>query len=104
MQQSLRKGMSMLAAVAASFLQVSPAFANDGNGPSGKPGRVTSVSLANPKVVGVSAPNILSPELNETIAAQGSSKTSVEKPVLHFPTPNSPTALSIAFFPITPLI
>jgi hypothetical protein len=74
MQQSLRKRMSMLAAVAASFLQVSPAFANDGNGPSGKPGRVTSVSLANPKVVGVSAPNILSPELNETIAAQGSWK------------------------------
>jgi hypothetical protein len=74
MQQSVRKGMSLLAAAAISFLPVASAYADEGNGPNGKPGRVTSVSSANPKAVGVPAPNILSPELIETIVAQGSFK------------------------------
>jgi hypothetical protein len=73
MHQNVRKGMSLLAA-AASFLPVAPAYADEGHGPNGKPGRVTSVSSANQKAVGVPAPNILSPELIETIVAEGSFK------------------------------
>jgi hypothetical protein len=71
MLQSLRKGVSILAAAAVSFLPATSAFADEGNGPNGKPGRVSSVSSANPKAVGVPAPNILSPELIEAIVAQG---------------------------------
>jgi len=74
MHHSLRKGMSLLAAAAVSFLPAAPAFADEGNGPNGKPGRVTAVGSANTRAVGVPAPNILSPELIETIAAQGSFK------------------------------
>ena len=74
MHQSVRKGMSLLAAVAVSFLPVASAYADEGNGPNGKPGWVTSVSSANPKAAGVSAPNVLSPELIATIVAQGSNQ------------------------------
>src|SRR5215813_15588476 len=74
MHQSLRKGMSLLAASALSLLPLSSALADNGNGPNGKLGRVTAVAAANPKTVGVPAPNILSPELIETIVAQGSFK------------------------------
>src|SRR5215470_2173290 len=74
MQQSLRKGMSLLAAAAVSFLPAAPAFSDEGNGPNGKSGRVSAVTSANPKALGVPAPNILSPELIETIVAQGSFK------------------------------
>jgi hypothetical protein len=72
MHQSIRKGMSLLAAVC--FLPVASGYADEGHGPNGKPGRVTSVSSANPKAVGVSAPNILSPELVAALVAQGSDK------------------------------
>jgi len=74
MHQSVRKGMSLLAAAAVSFLPVASAYADEGNGPNGKPGRVSSVSSANPKAIGVPAPNILSQELIGTILAQGSFK------------------------------
>jgi len=74
MHQSFRKGMSLLAAAAVSLLPAAPAFADDHNGPNGQPGRVTAVTSANPKAVGVPAPNILSPELIATIVAQGSWK------------------------------
>ena len=72
MHQSVRKGMSLLAAATIGFLPVASAYADEGNGQNGKPGRVTSVSAANPKAVGAPAPNILSPELLGTIVAQGS--------------------------------
>src|SRR5215831_7351567 len=72
MHDSFRKGISLLAAAAVSLLPAAQAFADEGNGHNGKPGRVTSVASANPKTVGVPAPNILSPELIETIVAQGS--------------------------------
>ena len=72
MHQSVRKGTSLLAAVAVSFLPAASAYADEGNGPNGKPGRVASVSSANPKAAGVSAPNVLSPELIAAIVAQGS--------------------------------
>src|SRR5262245_29164659 len=74
MHQRLRKGVSLLAASALSLLPLSSALADNGNGPNGNPGRVTAVAAANPKTVGVPAPNILSPELIETIVAQGSFK------------------------------
>src|SRR5215813_1277439 len=74
MHHYFRKGISLLAAAAVSFLPAAPAFADEGDGHNGKPGRVTSVASANPKAVGVPAPNILSPELGETIVAQGSFK------------------------------
>src|SRR6476660_2491316 len=74
MHNSLRKGMSMLAAAAVGLLPLSPVFANEGNGPNGKPTRVTPVAAANPKSVGVPVPNVLSPELIEAMVAQGSSK------------------------------
>ena len=70
MHESLRKGMSILAAAALSFLPSAPASPTTAT-PNGKSGRVTTVSSANTKAVGVSAPNILSPELIETIVAQG---------------------------------
>ena len=59
MHQSVRKGMSLLAAAAVSFLPVASAYADEGHGPNGKPGRVTSVSAPNSKAVGVPAPNVL---------------------------------------------
>src|SRR5215471_8655700 len=74
MHHYFRKGISLLAAAAVSFLPAAPAFADVGDGHHGKPGRVTSVASANPKAVGAPAPNILSPELIETIVAQGSFK------------------------------
>src|SRR5215813_14701148 len=74
MHHYFRKGISLLAAAAVSFLPAAPAFADEGDGHNGKPGRVTSVASANPKAVGAPAPNILSPELVETIVAQGSFK------------------------------
>src|SRR5215813_274310 len=74
MHNSLRKGMSLLAATAVIFLPAAPAFADEGNGPNGKPGRVTSVASANPKAVGAPAPNIFAQELAGTIVAQGSFK------------------------------
>jgi hypothetical protein len=61
MHQSVRKGMSLLATAAVCFLPVASSYADEGHGPNGKPGRVTSVSSANPKAVGVSAPNIFLP-------------------------------------------
>jgi hypothetical protein len=74
MHTRFRKTMAALAAAAISALPAAPAFADEGNGPNGKPGRVTSVASANPKSVGVPAPNVLSPELIEAIVAQGSWK------------------------------
>jgi hypothetical protein len=72
MHQSVRKGMSLLAVAAVSFLPVASGYADEGHGPNGKSGRVTSVSAPNSKAVGVPAPNVLSPELIETIVAEGS--------------------------------
>jgi hypothetical protein len=74
MQSRVRKTMAVLAAAAVSVLPAAPAFANEGNGPNGKPGAVTPVASANPKAVGVPAPNVFSPELIATIVAQGSWK------------------------------
>lgn len=66
--------MSTLAAAAITALPAAPAFANEGNGPNGEPGRVTNVASANTKSVGVPAPNVLSPELIATLLAQGATK------------------------------
>jgi hypothetical protein len=74
MHRSLTKALAVLAAAAISALPAGPAFANEGNGPNGQPGRVTSVPAANPKSVGIPAPNVLSPELIESVVAQGSWK------------------------------
>src|SRR5436190_526711 len=71
MQSRFSKVMSVLAAAAISVLPAAPTFADEGHGPKGKPGAVTPVA-ANPKSVGVPAPNVLSPELIEAIVAQGS--------------------------------
>ena len=73
MHQSVRKGMSVLAAAAVGFFPV-VSYADEDHGLNGKPGRVSSVSAANPKAVGVSVPNVLSPELIATIVAQGSNQ------------------------------
>lgn len=74
MHSGFRKALAVLAAAAISALPAAPAFANEGNGPNGEPERVTSVPAANPKSVGVAAPNVLSPELIGSIVAQGSWK------------------------------
>ena len=74
MQSRVRKTMAVLAAAALSVLPAAPAFPSEGNGPNGKLGSVTPVGSANPKAVGVPAPNVLSPELIETIVAEGSWK------------------------------
>ena len=73
MHSRFSRAMSMLAAAAIIVLPVAPGYANDGH-PNGKPGRVSPVESANPKSVGVPAPNVLSPELIEAIVAQGSWK------------------------------
>src|SRR5437667_10457359 len=74
MHSRFRRAMSGLAAAAITVLPAAPAFADEGHGPKGKPGAVTPVASANPKSVGVPAPNVLSPELIEAIVAQGSWK------------------------------
>lgn len=74
MHNYLRKSISLLAATGLCILPLSPALANEGNGPNGTKGRITSVSAANSKSVGVSVPNSLPPELVAAIVAQGSNK------------------------------
>jgi hypothetical protein len=74
MHSRIAKTMAVLAAAAITVLPAAPTFANEGNGPNGKPGAVSAVASANPKSVGVPAPNILSPELTLAIVATGSSK------------------------------
>ena len=74
MHSRFRRAMSVLAAAAITVLPAVPAFADEGHGHEGKTGAVTPVASANPKSVGVPAPNVLSPELVEAIVAQGSWK------------------------------
>ena len=74
MHSRLRKIISMLIVVTISVLPAAPAFADEGNGPNGEPGRVSSVAAANTKSVGVPAPNVFSPELIATLVAQGATR------------------------------
>src|SRR5258708_4895127 len=74
MHSRFRRVMSVLAAAAVSVLPAAPAFADEGHSPKGKSAAVTPVASANPKSVGVAAPNVLSPELIAAIVTQGSSK------------------------------
>jgi hypothetical protein len=73
MHSGITKLLAILAAAATTTLPAAPAFADDDFfGPHAV--RLTSVPTANPKVAGIPVPNVLSPELIETIVAQGSTK------------------------------
>ena len=74
MHSRLHKIISMLIVVTINVLPAVPAFADEGNGPNGEPGRVSSIAAANTKSVGVPAPNVFSPELIATLVAQGATR------------------------------
>src|SRR5215470_7043045 len=62
----------VLAAAAAFAIGLSPAAIASADEDFGHRGGLTPVASANPKIAGTPQPNVLSPELIETIVAQGS--------------------------------
>ena len=68
MHDRVVKAVAIIAAATLVSVPAGPAFAKGGDGRF----RFTPVPKANPKIVGVSSPNILPPELVEAPVAQGS--------------------------------
>ncbi|HJZ65314.1 MAG TPA: hypothetical protein VKD70_13410 [Candidatus Acidoferrum sp.] len=72
MQNSIfRRTLALMATAALSLWPVAPAFAGQDQGGTV---HLTPVVSANHKTVGIAVPNVLSPELIETIVAQGSNR------------------------------